>query len=71
MRCEICGTKLNNDLFAAVTREKVCSICKINWIGGLPTTNARISDVRHKLGLQDGEYLQQDNFAEAKRILGK
>lgn len=71
MKCGICGTDLSKDLFSAVTNEKVCSICKVNWIGGLPTTIERINAVREKLGLQDGEYLEQDNGKEAARILGR
>lgn len=69
--CEICGTSLGNDLFSAVTGEKVCSICKIKFIGGLPTTTNRIIAARKKLGLNDGEYLEQDNPSEAAKILGK
>jgi hypothetical protein len=70
-RCAICGTNLGNDLFASVTGEKCCSICKVKFIGGLPTSDERIAHVRGVLGLGDGEYLQQDNGAEAARILGR
>ena len=70
-RCAICGTNLADDLFSAVTGEKCCSICKVKWIGGLPTTDRRIAEARQKLGLADGEYLTQDNGAEARRILRK
>jgi hypothetical protein len=68
--CAICGTNLSNDLFAAVTGEKCCAICKLKFIGGLPTSNERIASARQRLGLAEGEYLQQDNGAEAARILG-
>ena len=71
MDCKICGTDLGKDLFSAVTGEKCCSICKIKFIGGLPTTDGRISDARLNLGLKDGEFLKQDNGAEAARILGR
>ena len=71
MRCEICGTVLKLDWFAAVTGEKVCSICKLKYVGGLPTTPKRIGAARKKLGLGDGEYLVQDNPKEAARILGR
>ena len=37
-KCGICGTPAKDDLFSAVTGEPVCSLCKINYIGGLPTT---------------------------------
>jgi hypothetical protein len=70
-RCPICGTNLRGDLFASVTGEACCSICKLKYIGGLPTTPQRIKEVRTALGLADGEYLQQDNGAEAARILGR
>lgn len=69
--CAICGVNLKDDLFSFVTNEKVCSICKVNYIGGLPTTESRINAARCALGLPEGEYLQQDRAAEAKRILGK
>lgn len=67
MSCQICNAE--PDLFAAVTREAVCAICKIRFIGGLPTTPERIADVRTALGLAAGAYLRQDNGAEARRIL--
>ncbi len=69
--CAICGTKLADDLFSAVTQEPVCSICKHNHIGGLPTTPERIAKARERLGLADGEMLQQDRAAEARRMLGR
>lgn len=71
MKCAICGTSLEDDLFSAVTQEPVCSICKIKFIGGLPTSQALIAKARALLGLKDGEYLVQDNGAEAARILGR
>ena len=52
--CKICGAKLKDDLFSFVTQEPVCSICKLNYIGGLPTSEERIKVVREKLGLKDG-----------------
>ena len=70
-RCAICGNDLSGDLFANVTGEKCCAICKVKWIGGLPTTDERIAAARSLIGLPDGEYLQQDNGAEAARILGR
>ncbi len=69
--CAICGTNLGDDLFAAVTGEKCCSICKVKFIGGLPTSDERIAKARNVLELADGQYLQQDRGAEASRILGR
>lgn len=69
--CAICGTNLGNDLFAAVTGEKCCCICKLKYIGGLPTSDERIAAARGRLGLTDGQYLHQDNGAEAAAILGR
>ena len=68
-RCAICGNDLGSDLFASVTGEKCCCICKVKFIGGLPTSDERIAAVRTRLELADGEYLPQDNGAEAARIL--
>ena len=42
-KCKICGNV--GDLFSAVTGEDVCSICKIKFIGGLPTTQERINEL--------------------------
>ena len=70
-RCAICGTDLSKDLFSYVTQEKCCSICKLKWIGGLPTSDERIAAARKQLGLSDGQYLTQDNGKEAGAILGK
>lgn len=69
--CAICGTKLSDDLFSAVTQEPVCSVCKLKFIGGLPTSQERIQSARDRLGLKAGEMLIQDNPAEASRILGR
>lgn len=69
--CAICGTVLGNDLFASVTGEKCCCICKVKFIGGLPTSDERISAARGRLGLADGQFLEQDNGLEAARILGR
>lgn len=71
MKCRICGKPNDDDLFSYVTGEPVCSICKIKFIGGLPTIPERIKMARESLGLKDGEYLVQDNGAEAARILGR
>jgi len=71
MNCQICNTPQDKDLFAAVTGEPVCSICKVTYVGGLPSTPARISVVREMLGLKDGEFLKHDRGAEARRILGR
>ena len=70
-KCEICGSNLKEDLFSSVTNDPVCSICKIKYIGGLPTTHERIQAARVLLGLANGEYLVQNKFKEASRILGK
>ena len=67
--CAICGTDLRKDLFSYVTQEKCCSICKLKWIGGLPTSDERIAAARKQLGLSDGQYLTQDNGKEAANIL--
>lgn len=69
-RCEICGTDLDRDLFASVAGKTVCSICTVNFVGG-DFDPAHIAKVRQVLNLQPGEYLQQDNAAEARRILGR
>ena len=68
-KCAICGEPKEDDLFSAVTNEPVCSICKLKFIGGLPTSQKRIEAVREYLGLAKGEYLIQDNAMEAARIL--
>jgi hypothetical protein len=68
MRCKICGTDLANDLFAYVTSKPTCCICTVNYVGG-DFSPERIARVRSLLGLTEGEYLQQDNAAEAARIL--
>lgn len=70
-QCKICGTNLAADLFSAVTQEPVCSICKIKYIGGLPTTENRVLAARQQLSLADGQYLQQNRGREAARILGR
>lgn len=70
-KCQICGEPKANDLFSAVTNEPVCSICKLKFIGGLPTTRDRINTARAKLGLNDGEFLTQDNPGEARKILDR
>ncbi len=70
-KCEICGTDTAKDLFSAVTGEPVCSICKMKYIGGLPTSEDRISKARERLGLKEGEFLKQDNHEEARKILGR
>lgn len=70
-RCAICGTDNSKDLYVCVTSEKVCSICKVKFVGGLPTTDKRIENVRASLGLQPGEFLSQDRGEEARKILGR
>jgi hypothetical protein len=69
-RCAVCGDDLGKDLFASVTGEKCCCICKVKYIGGLPTSDERIAQARGRLGLGDGEYLQHDRGKEAAAILG-
>ena len=69
--CAICGHNLAQDLFSAVTGEKCCAICKVRFIGGLPTSDERITKARRMLQLADGEYLSQDRYEEARRILGR
>ena len=71
MKCQSCGTPLEQDLFSYVTGEKVCSICKINFLGGLSSIPANIQRVRAALGLGDGEFLKQDRADEARKILGR
>ena len=68
MGCRICG---HSDLYTDVVGEGVCSICKMKFIGGLTATSDKISEVRAKLGLEDGEFFKQDNAAEARRFLGR
>ncbi len=70
-KCEICGTPQKDDLFADVTGDRVCSICKVKFIGGLPTSSERIASARSSLGLRDGDVLSQDRGKEAARILGR
>ncbi len=70
-KCGICGKPKKDDLFSAVTGEAVCSICKMKFIGGLPTTTERVTLAREKLGLAEGEYLNQDNADEARKLLGR
>ena len=69
--CAICATPQKSDLFAAVTGEPVCSICKLSYIGGLPSTPQRIALARQMLGLKDGEFLEHDRGKEARRILNR
>jgi hypothetical protein len=68
MSCKICG---KSDLFSGVTGEPACSVCKIKYIGGLPTTQERIDKARTALGLKRGEFLQQDYGNECRAILGR
>ncbi len=70
-QCAICGTPLKDDLFASVAQEPVCAICKVKFIGGLPTTPERINTVREQLQLKQGEFLKQDPGEEARKLLGK
>ncbi len=71
MNCKICNTPQKADLFAAVTGDSVCSICKLSYIGGLPSTPERIALARQMLGLKDGEFLKHDRGKEARRILDR
>lgn len=71
MSCKICDEPTENDLFSAVTGEDVCSLCKIQFIGGLPTTQGRIDAARIRLGLTDGQFLAMNRLADARRILGR
>ena len=68
--CQICNTTPKDDLFSAVTRDSVCAICKIRYIGGLPTTPDSIALARERLGLKSGEFMTHDRAQEARRILG-
>jgi len=68
--CAICGTDLSRDLFASVAQKPTCAVCTVNYIGGNDSP-AWIKTVRATLGLAEGEYLKQDNAAEARRILGR
>lgn len=69
--CQICTEPIINDLYAYVTGEPVCSLCKIKYVGGLPSTPQRIELVREMLGLKPGEFLKMDRVAEARRILDR
>jgi hypothetical protein len=68
--CKICGTDLSKDLFAYVAQKPVCAICTQKYVGG-DFSSERIATVRIALGLSDGEFIKQDNAAEAARILGR
>ncbi len=70
-QCKICGQPQKDDLFSFVTQEPVCTVCKIKYIGGLPTTQNRIESARKALGLKDGEYLSQNYGEECARMLGR
>lgn len=69
--CQICGMPQKDDLFSFVAQEPVCSVCKVKYIGGLPTTPQRIKEAREKLGLKEGEYLKQNHGEECRKILGR
>jgi hypothetical protein len=69
-RCQICGTNLDDDLFAYVAQKPVCAICTQKYVGG-DFSPERIARIRTALHLENGEYLKQDNGAEAARILGR
>lgn len=71
MNCAICNTPSVDDLFAYVTQEPVCAICKVSYVGGLPSTPERIELARRMLGLKAGEFLKHDRGAEARRILDR
>lgn len=67
-RCRICGADLAQDLFAYVAQKPTCCICTANFIGG-DFSPERIENVRMALNLAEGEYLEQDQGAEADKIL--
>lgn len=69
-RCRICGTDLSKDLFAYVAQKPVCCICTAKYVGG-NFSPGWIEDVRMALNLAEGEYLEQDQAAEARRLLGR
>ena len=71
MNCKICNTPPEDDLFSMVAQEPVCCVCKLKHIGGLPTTDIRITAARERLGLKDGEYIEQDRANECRKILGR
>lgn len=68
--CKICGADLGRDLFAFVAQKPICAICTQKYVGG-DFSAERIAKVRQSLGLAEGEFLKQDNAAEAARILGR
>ena len=70
-RCKICGTRSDADLFSAVTGEDVCSLCKLSYIGGLPTTPDRIQGARELLMLKEGEFLQVNRGERVRGMLGR
>ena len=59
--CQICGVPQADDLFSAVTQEPVCSLCKLVFLGGLPTTSERIDRVRAQLGLEAGSFADEED----------
>lgn len=62
MKCQICRTPQTED---------VCPACKLTYVGGLPTTTARIALVREMLGLKDEEFVRHDRGQGARRILDR
>ncbi len=69
--CAICNIPQKADLFSAATGDPVCSICKLTYVGGLPSTPERIALVRKMLGLKNGEFVTHDRGKEARRILNR
>jgi len=70
-KCKICGEPQKDDLFSAVTGSNVCSLCQVQFFGGLNATDENINRMRSHLKLADGEYLKQDRQAVARDILGR
>ena len=67
MDCKICG---DNDLLTACfNTHRACGVCTMKFFGGGQPKRGDIIDVRKRLGLLDGEFLDLDRGAEAARIL--
>lgn len=69
MGCKICAAK--GDLFSEVTGEPACSICVLRFNLGSPLQDTAIEQVRERLGLKTGEFLQQDRPSLAAAMLGR
>jgi len=69
-QCPICGN--TTDLYLNVSGDKVCSICLLRHITGFRgATPDAIKSARSRLGLKDGEFLEQDLGKEAAKFLGR